>query len=92
MPVSADNSEGFSFQPVVRLWFQQVQGIMEKWAAVEEVATVTHRIPPEPEVKGSLFPLEAGVSVSSLVAVIKYLEGCIRLIVQGYCPSGNGSL
>lgn len=63
--MSADNSEGFSFQPVVRLWFQQVQGIMGKWAAVEEVATVTHRIHQEPDVKGFLFPLEAGVSLFS---------------------------
>lgn len=69
--------------------FLQVQGIM---GIVEEVATVTHRIHPEPERKGALFPLEAGVSVSSLVAVIKYLEGFIRLMVQGYFPSWLGSL
>lgn len=65
---------------------------MGKWAAVEEEATVTHRLHPKPEMKGSLFPLEAGVSVSSLMAVIKYLEGFIRLVVQGYFPSWMGSL
>lgn len=65
---------------------------MGKWAAVEEEATVTHWLHPKPEMKGSLFPLEAGVSVSSLMAVIKYLEGFIRLMDQGYFPSRMGSL